>query len=164
VDELTNPLWPPALTPYLASLPALPLTLARQPSGQSTETQTARTVAAMNGMALRDATTLAVVRATQQALHGLPYDARPSEKAARIFWWVKEHVRFRDDPVADELLLAPSLLLAMPQPEGDCDDFSMLTAAMLTAARVPWVFVTVAADHTDPARFSHVYLHAMVED
>lgn len=88
----------------------------------------------------------------------------PAELARAIFWYVKKAVRFRDDPDHDELLIAPAILLAMPTPEGDCDDFSMLTAALLEAARIPWEFVTVAADHDSPGRFSHVYVRALVED
>jgi len=53
------------------------------------------------------------------------------------------------------------VLLGMSSPAGDCDDFSMLTGAMLLAAGIPSVEVfTVAADGIDPNRWSHVYLVA----
>ena len=52
----------------------------------------------------------------------------------------------------------------MPAPAGDCDDFSMLTAALLEASGIPWEFVTVAADRDSPGRFSHVYVRALVEE
>lgn len=47
---------------------------------------------------------------------------------------------------------------------GDCDDFSCLLACLLTAAAVPNGFVTVAADSSMPADYSHVYNVAYVED
>lgn len=156
--------WPTALTPYLAALPALPLRLERAPAGRSTEMQTARTISRMTRLAAAGARSTPVAAALAAALDGLEAQAPASAKARRIFWWVKDHVAFRDDPAQDELLLSPELLLAMPQPAGDCDDFSTLTAALLTAAGIPWEFVTVAADRSEPQRFSHVYLRAHVED
>lgn len=43
---------------------------------------------------------------------------------------------------------------------GDCDDFSMYLAALLTAHGIPCTFVTVAADGRAPDQFSHVYVAA----
>ena len=85
-----------------------------------------------------------------------------------IFWWIKSHVRFCEDEktlgeqlgysdVNQELLIPPVTLLNMPQPMGDCDDFSMLVASLMLAAKVPVWFVTVAVDPSEPFKWSHVY-------
>jgi hypothetical protein len=43
---------------------------------------------------------------------------------------------------------------------GDCDDFSMLCAALLMALGIDCCFATVGADASDPNVFSHVYVVA----
>ena len=43
------------------------------------------------------------------------------------------------------------------QVSGDCDDFSMLCAALLKAAGIDCCFATVGADPDNPNIFSHVY-------
>jgi transglutaminase-like putative cysteine protease len=88
-----------------------------------------------------------------------------------IFRWVKSHVRFREDadaaaglrgfnPADTEVLIRPVDLVRMPRPSGDCDDFSMLTAALLRAVGIPAAFVTIAADPSAPDTYSHVYVMA----
>jgi hypothetical protein len=87
-----------------------------------------------------------------------------------IYGYVKRVVRFEDDdkvvcsyidPGANaELLITPERLLTMPEPKGDCDDFSMLLASLVIASQeiCKVYFVTVAADHNAPDEFSHVYV------
>ena len=43
---------------------------------------------------------------------------------------------------------------------GDCDDFSMYLAALLTANGIACSFITVAADGHAPDQYSHVYVVA----
>ena len=43
---------------------------------------------------------------------------------------------------------------------GDCDDYSMYAAALLTALNIPCNFVTVAGDEANPNIFTHVYVAA----
>jgi hypothetical protein len=59
-----------------------------------------------------------------------------------------------------ELLIAPSVVAENPGISGDCDDFSTFIASLLIASHAPIdvYFVTIAADATEPARFSHVYV------
>lgn len=93
------------------------------------------------------------------------------------FIWCKRRVRFVQDHVlADalrvphhasgfvndvaEVLIRPVDLVRMADAQGDCDDFSMLAAAILGAGGVECVFVTLAADQKAPDQFSHVYLVA----
>ena len=69
------------------------------------------------------------------------------------------------DPDTVEVLIRPVdavTLRAMggKATPGDCDDFSMLVAAALTARDVPCAFVTVGADPENPSSWSHVYVVA----
>lgn len=101
----------------------------------------------------------------------LPRDASNVDIVRGIFWWVKNNVAFREDEEAgvselgwndpyQELLISPSLLIRMPHPMGDCDDFSMLLAALLICAKIPVSFVAIACDEEEPTRWSHVYCRA----
>lgn len=63
------------------------------------------------------------------------------------------------DDVA-EVLIRPIDILRMSDAQGDCDDFSMLAACILSAGGVPAFFVTLAADQRAPDQFSHVYVLA----
>jgi hypothetical protein len=119
----------------------------------------------------------AVWAADMQALAGLGETATERDKACAIFHWVRSSVRFVEDeqllyevlgvepPDLDkELLIVPPVLLAMPVPMGDCDDFSLLTACMCMAAGMRPYYVTVAADASDTRRFSHVYVCVELAD
>lgn len=108
-----------------------------------------------------------------------PAHLSPRQKVEAIFSYVKELVAFTSDenlaaPLAGvwssklpiiEVLIRPRDLLEMCRSGGcrrmaDCDDFSMLAAALLRACGIRSSFVTVAADLRDPSRFSHVYVAA----
>lgn len=89
-----------------------------------------------------------------------------------VFWWTKHHLRFKEDEWAlqqdfgygdlgtgKELLLSPAYLLSLPQPTGDCDDYSTLIASLLKLMGLRQVgFRTIAADSLDPRCFTHVYV------
>lgn len=87
-----------------------------------------------------------------------------------VYNYVRGALRFkRDSELAQgiegwgaivEVLIRPADMLTMRPPEGDCDDFSMLVAALLLAGGVSCSFACVAADPLDPERFSHVYVVA----
>lgn len=99
------------------------------------------------------------------------------ELKQNVFQFVKSRVRFTPDhAIAEalrlphsttgflddvaEVLIRPIDLLRMRDAQGDCDDFSMLGAALLSAAGVPVFFVTLAADSRAPEQYSHVYVLA----
>ncbi|PJF28486.1 MAG: hypothetical protein CUN53_00095 [Phototrophicales bacterium] len=104
------------------------------------------------------------------AIRGLANQLRGPDCTAtvqRVFDWIRGNVHFVQDAElagavglhqAVEVLIRPVDLVAMPAGRGDCDDFSMLGAAIFAALRYPVRFVTVAADAAAPDRFSHVYL------
>jgi hypothetical protein len=88
-----------------------------------------------------------------------------------VFWYVKHRLTFaQDEPrlfqtgdaQALDMLIAPAVLVRMANPKEDCDGFTMLVCAMLEALReagadVEPLIVTVAADPSDPTRWSHVF-------
>ena len=93
-----------------------------------------------------------------------------------IFWHVKGRVsRFVTDeetartiqpgyegPIVETLIRPRDMAVYCDEGncQGDCDDYAMYLAALLTAAGVRCAFVTVAADETDRRWFSHVYVAA----
>lgn len=114
-----------------------------------------------------------ILTAVQQALALAGGSVRSQVLA--IYDWVKDRVSFIEDEQAldavgidpdKELLIKPDRLLAMSEPKGDCDDYSMLLACMLIAAKLPIgiSYVTIAADSTNPERYSHVYVSVQLPD
>jgi hypothetical protein len=87
----------------------------------------------------------------------------------RVWTWIKQRVRFVSDSVnaahvtssasVAEVLIRPIDIIRMRDAAGDCDDFSMLGAALFRALGIPVMFCTVAADASMPDQFSHVYLY-----
>lgn len=88
-----------------------------------------------------------------------------------MYWLVKHAIAFaRDEPrlfqVGEpdglDMLIAPAVLIRMSQPKEDCDGFTMLICALLAYLGVNCVIVTVAADPSDPSRWSHVFPMAVM--
>ena len=118
----------------------------------------------------------AVVCAVHSALTGRTITTQ-RDIACAIFHWVRLNVKFTEDeplmyyelgvPEEDldkELLITPPVLLAMPQPQGDCDDFTLLIASMLLCCSIQPYFVTTATDPDDPLKLSHIYVCAKLAD
>lgn len=81
-------------------------------------------------------------------------------EAQTIYKWVQGHVRFTKDPVTKEKLYPPQELLKIRA--GDCDDISMLMAALLIAIGYPARLITLAANPASPDEFSHVYVEGEI--
>ena len=88
-----------------------------------------------------------------------------------MFWLVKHAIQFARDeprlfqvgePDALDMLIAPALLVRMDLPKEDCDGFTMLICALLLSLGIQSVIVTVAADPSDPSRWSHVFPMAVL--
>ena len=135
------------------------------------DVQVEQTIALMQHYALEDAASPLLHAAVLQARQ-----ARPNaDVISAIYWWVKDRLRFVLDEVTAaalpahiagdvvETLVRPADLLQSTG-AGDCDDYSMLLASMLTAAGVRCAFVTVAADPEARDRYSHVYVAAFAPD
>lgn len=128
------------------------------------EQATAQTIAQMRRLALEDSQAPEIRAAAREAAA-----SSQLETARNVFEWIRRRLQFVSDatlagPVSataaeDEVLIRPRDLVRMPRPAGDCDDYSMLAAAMLTAAGIPVTYRTVAADPATD-RYSHVYVVA----
>lgn len=73
-----------------------------------------------------------------------------------LFDWVQRNVRYTKDPYRVEVLHSARRLLELRA--GDCDDMTILLAAMLEAIGHPTRLVIVGPDPGRPRLFSHIYL------
>jgi hypothetical protein len=71
---------------------------------------------------------------------------------SRIFQWVQQSIRYTKDPVALELLQSARRILG--DRAGDCDDFTILTSALLQAIGHQTRIKTIAVR---PGEYHHVY-------
>lgn len=128
---------------------------------------TAHTVALMTNHARNAAVSEQVLDARQEILEGLDTQASEKELISSVWDYIRGRVRFVQDETIvkqlfgvndnQELLITPERLLTMPQPMGDCDDFSTLCCSLLMSMGIKCEFVTIAADRDEPGKFSHVY-------
>lgn len=158
----------------MPALAHVPLHLMRQQSTlHDSARSTAQTARVMCEHIRRD-TQSPIVRATAQRIASTA-GCRNALDAARAVWlYVKQSVRFMqdDEQIARlfgerdqlELLIAPAALLAMREPAGDCDDFTMLCCALLAALGIRAQVVCICCDAGDPSRFSHVYARAFIPE
>jgi hypothetical protein len=99
------------------------------------------------------------VRFAVDLVRGVPaYD--DLSEAHAVYTWVQGHIRFTKDPVTKEKLYPPQELLKIRA--GDCDDISMLMAALLIAIGYPARLITLAANPASPNDFSHVYVEGEI--
>lgn len=128
--------------------------------------RTGQTVARMKLAIERGAHDSEVQKLARQIVSVLPARATDHERAAAIWSWVKNNIRFVDDPPYDELLIEPALMVRLPanRRAGDCDDFSMLGGALLRVLGYIPRIETIRADARDPSRFSHVFLEVELPD
>lgn len=135
------------------------------------DVSTSDTIARMCTIVRKQVYSPIVIQALADAIKDLPVNANTRAKARAIFYWIKDHVKFRNDfdntraylpslkhPEDKELLISPDLLLQLAY--GDCDDFAMLAVTMLCIAGIPGRFVTIAADDNAVGHYSHVYAQA----
>jgi hypothetical protein len=129
----------------------------------SDDEETAQTVTYMDELAARDARDPAVIDAAREALDdaGIDETAPDIAKAQAVYWWLKRTVRYVNtpgtSPLVDQTLITPCAVLAMPEPIGDCPQFSMLAAAMFRVLCIRCLYVTIAAEPLFPDQWSHIY-------
>jgi hypothetical protein len=143
------------------------------------DTATAQTIRIMCGHVKRAASDSLLQQTAAQAVSqfgGLAGDTQDAalQMACAAWWWHKINVKFvlHDFIIANRLgeyghlqgLISPEILVRMQDPEGDCAIFSMGIAAMLTAAGIPYEFVTVKVNRREPTEYGHVYLYAVLAD
>lgn len=163
--------------PYIAASVA-PVIRSTRTNPLSNYVSTADTIAKMIDIAKTYALSPVIAHATQSclaSLHNSTHSPTSQDLCRRVFWFAKTHVTFQEDdksmwdigidPYANggrDYLITPDLLLSMPRPMGDCDDFSDLVVAMLICGGFVrsfgrgW-FVTIATDDRDKEAFTHVY-------
>jgi hypothetical protein len=145
--------------------------------GDDPDEQVAETIGLMQRYVREDTGTPEVLSAAEEA-------APPGDDPLDgVFRYVKGLIRFQADettaaplqsrlakmglgeyPVV-EVLIRPRDMVTWRRDTGqgqvgDCDDYAMLTAALLIARGVDASFVTVAADPREPGQYSHVYVAA----
>lgn len=140
---------------------------------------TSDTICLMRSNAVQASHSPIISSAVDTALEDLSPKSFHRDRAVvqAIYWFVKRNVRFvfdesimmqalgiPQDDLDKELLISPEVLLSMPQPMGDCDDFSTLLASMLLNLNFQVWFVTVAADESKPMEFTHVYVATYLND
>lgn len=139
------------------------------------DVSTVDTIQKMRWLARKSSSNPKVVQAVEECITRLHSGYSRRDLVRSIYWWIRTHVTFCEDEeilaqvlgyqdVNRELLVSPPVLLSMPRPMGDCDDFSTLCAAMLGCVSVPVKFIVIACDKEDHNRFSHVYCAAYLED
>jgi hypothetical protein len=150
---------------------AATIKIARAPLSDDPDTAVAQTIRKMAGYVRADRGSRLFQQLASQ-LRG----STARETKRNVFRWIKARVRFvNDSEIAAllhvpewrldrssiaEVLIRPLDIVRMVDAMGDCDDFSMLGACLLTAAGVHCVFVTLAADPREPTQYSHVYIEA----
>lgn len=78
-----------------------------------------------------------------------------------IHGWTVNHLRYVRDPLWYEMVTYPETL-AFESADGDCDDHSVLEAALLGALGIPTRFVVFAFNGSPT--WQHVALQAMIRD
>ena len=130
---------------------------------RSDDEETAQTVQYMDELAAADSQDPAVIAAATEALEiaGLDFDSTDFAKTCAVYWWLKETIRYvptpGTSPLVDQTLITPTAVLGMPEPIGDCPQFSMLACAMLRVLCIQSLFVTIAAEQLAPDQWSHIY-------
>lgn len=149
-------------------------------TGDDPDGQVADTINLMSEYVRADANSPEVIK---EAVAIAPLSSDPSEVVDGVFWYVKRLISFQHDDVtaaplasrlarmglADipviEVLIRPRDMVTWREDTGrgqvgDCDDYAMLTAALLRAHGISSSFVTAAADPRVPGQYSHVYVVA----
>jgi hypothetical protein len=152
-----------------------PVTLQRQPAGHLDNDQaTAATIQAMCRLihgAAADPYFAQCARAVPSRWC-LPATTGARAVAAGDWAFAKHFLKFVQDAALCQILAGegdaleglfdPRLLIRSVQPAGDCDDYTMFLCALLECQGIQWEIVTVAADRSEPGRWSHVYPRAVV--
>lgn len=139
----------------LAPMPALSGTRVPLANGVRGVRDTLRLMRA----AVREGRTDVRVRQAAISLIWLQPEKSEADEAGAIFEWVRDHIRYVRDVVDVETLSTAERTLA--QQIGDCDDKSVLLAAMLESVGYPTRFVVAA--YQAPRQFEHVYVQVFID-
>jgi hypothetical protein len=147
--------------------------------GWDADQQVARTLGIMGQRVREDAADPGFCYWAQQIVGAVPGEIPDMDVVEAAYSHVKGVLQFQRDEVTGagvgnypaeevvEVLIRPremAKFVAMGVGTGDCDDFTMYLAGILTCYRIPVEFCTVAADGRAPNNYSHVYLVAYPGD
>lgn len=93
------------------------------------------------------------------------YGVKPKDflgEISALFDWVKRKIRYTKDIYKVELLHSARRMLELRA--GDCDDITVLLAAMLESTGHPVRLVIVGRDPNRKHLFSHIYLETLYRD
>lgn len=142
-----------------ATLPVAPSPQPRRAALSGIPNGTAGSIATMEAMRqlVRDAVRDPQQKVRESALTILRGVNSFSEQARSIQLWVQQNIEYRRDPPDVELVQTPQVTLQLRA--GDCDDQSVLTAALLQATGHPSRFIAIGLDG---APLSHVLTQTMI--
>lgn len=127
---------------------------------------TVQTIALMRGLVWGSVGTPIIHRASATVRKNA--NASNELLSVALHRWVRMNINYvPDEMLVDqgaegrELLIAPNVLLAMNPAEGDCDDFSMVAAAIATSLGMAVRFVAVALEKNNPNRYSHIFIQVL---
>lgn len=169
------PLAPPdpqSSTPASAAIAKTgPIIKEKIPAAPDTDTSTKQTIAKMCEYIAAGASDDVCQFWALQAKERWAQGPALAQQCWGVWWLVKHAVKFAKDeprlfqigePDALDLLIAPAVLVREQDRKEDCDGFTMLVCCLLKILGIPSVIVTVAADPSDPERWSHVFPMAEV--
>ena len=116
------------------------------------------TVRKMAALAREGGHTFEIRNWATRVTHKVP-SKQPLAELAALYVWVRENIRYRNDPYGLEWVQSPKRTLI--ELAGDCDDMAVLLGAGAIALGRPIRFEIAGPS---PARFQHVYVQALVPD
>jgi transglutaminase-like putative cysteine protease len=128
-----------------------PMTIGSLPNGSA---GTLLTLKKMAKLARDGAKDPGIIQVASQLVRDLDQYDRVGEVSA-IHAFVRDSIRYTNDPIDFELLRTPRAVLEMGV--GDCDDKSILLSSLLRCIGRPSRYVAIAMEGTGGA-FSHVYV------
>jgi hypothetical protein len=116
--------------------------ITHHPSGMA---HTKSTIATMCRLAREGSHSYPIRSAATKIVHDVPSKQVRLELEA-LYRWVRDHIRYRFDPLGLEWVQSPARTLA--EQAGDCDDMATLLAALSGSLGHRWRFVTVGPTQT----------------
>ena len=156
-----------------------PVSYRAEDIGYDADGQVYRTLGVMGERVREDASDPAFCSWAQRVVGASPGELDDLAVIGAAYFHVKGALRFQRDELTGagvgdypaeevvEVIIRPSEMAKFVQEGkgvGDCDDFTMYLAGILTCFGIPTEFCTVAADARSPGNFSHVYLVAYPVD
>ena len=147
--------------------------------GYDADGQVYRTLGVMGERVREDASDPAFCSWAQRVVGASPGELDDMAVVGAAYFHVKGALRFQRDELTGagvgnysaeevvEVIIRPREMAKFVQQGmgvGDCDDFTMYLAGILTCFRIPTEFCTVAADKADPESFTHVYVKVQLTD